>query len=173
MKILIIFYILFGFAQNFKFVSTISNSAFASESTYTSAATSVSCASSPGCPDCGSCSCTNTLGYCTDHFTVMPTANNIVVTTIPFISSYTDTASGPCGSNSKTCYGGTSTCKVSKLPVALDSVLTQWSPDLHKLKANNVTCKYNDPVCNTCCVSWSCSCYTCPPPPPPLPAPSP
>lgn len=157
-KLISIVYVL---ALSFGGTGILSIYAVASESTYTPIPPPT-CTANPGCPACGSCSCTDYRGKCTDQFTVMPGVSGIAVNTIPLVRNYTDTPSGPCGSDNRICNGGTTSCKVNKLPTVLDAVLTQWDPDVRRLPASSVTCKYYDPVCSpTCCVSWSCSCVPC------------
>jgi hypothetical protein len=94
----------------------------------------------------------------------MPGVTNKFTTKIPFGAEFTNVYTDPDSVTCEgvTCNGATTTCQVKHLPTSTDNILTQWSTDIHKLPAT-VTCKYFDPGCSSCCISYApCNPGPCP-----------
>jgi hypothetical protein len=122
------------------------------------------CPAAPNCGCLGGGGCLTMQGFCTSQYSDMPGVNNIAITKIPFgaefTNVYTDPDSVMCEGVS--CNGATTICQVRRLPTTTDSILSQWSPNLHKLPAT-VTCRYFDPGCSSCCISYAaCGPGPCP-----------
>ena len=113
------------------------------------------CQGQPGCPQCGGYACTRNAGYCSEAYSDF-SGSPFITNSIKFSRQQSDPDT--CYSYGTGCNGGTTTCAINKIPADNDSILT-YSPSNTVQRYNQVSCRYLNPQCQSCCTNWVPQCY--------------